>query len=169
MKDRWVRVGLVTFLREVDEWSQTLERCTHGLCNAKRNLMKTVQLPLQNATRLTNRGLEKLMLTSTFNLCHLTKSALYLCHFFSVHFLSHSLPHWNTEIGPKESADLQEPAIGTTGCKTSSFSTWLFPNKEWMAHRLPKERKAEISSEIVVIGPDVLLSNPDGLTHPASS
>lgn len=59
MKGRWVRVGLVTFLREVDEWSQTLERCTHGLCNAKRNLMKTVQLPLQNATRLTNRGLEK--------------------------------------------------------------------------------------------------------------
>lgn len=37
MKDRGVHVGLATFLREVDECSQVLERCTHGLCNAKQN------------------------------------------------------------------------------------------------------------------------------------
>jgi len=100
------------------------------------------------------------MLTSTFNLCHLTKICIifvvmennvqtnkaelkengmnkepffelfvFPSHFGLLRFLPHSLPHWKTEIGHKESADLQEPVIGTTGCKTSSFSRWLFLNK----------------------------------------
>lgn len=54
---------------------------------------------------------------------HLSKSLLYsVC---SVHHCSTK----NIGNGNKESADLQEQAIGSTGHKTTrSFSTWLFLN-----------------------------------------